>query len=195
MKLTSHSAQPAPHGAAAAPVATLPARAAQRPASPDTDLARQAGTSGPWRTLAPADASERQSLAQGFAFSRALTRGRIEGLQTALRVLSQAPVEAGEAGEATASNGVQERTDLPELRRARVSLCERLQAQYALFLGDPAATPEGLPRSSRGSWRRSQLRQLLQEDLDWARSLPGDHRDLVRAIDACLAQVAAHGAV
>ncbi len=116
------------------------------------------------------------ALPQGLAFKRALTRGRIEGLQSALRLLTQQA----------------EPSELSDLRRARLSLCDRLQAQYVQFLSDPAAAPQGLTRASHGIWRRSQLRQLLQEDLDWVRSLPGDHQDLAGALHAGLAQSAPH---
>ncbi len=115
------------------------------------------------------------ALPQGFEFKRALTRGRIEGLQSALRLLTQQS----------------ETSELSELRRARLSLCDRLQAQYAQLLADPAAAPRGLSDASHGQWRRLQLRQLLQEDLDWVRRLPGDHQDLARALHAGLAQAAA----
>ncbi len=184
MKLTSTSPLLFPN--VAPPPAAVP-EPLQRPARPGKDApdlaGPGAGVSRQLRPLAPASASDRQSLAQGFAFTRALTRGRIQGLQTALRILSQPPLPTTEA------IGVPE---LPELRSARVALCDRLQAQYALFLAEAAASPEGLPRSSRGSWRRCQLRQLLQEDLDWVRSLPGDHQDLVRAIRAGLDRAASH---
>ncbi len=116
------------------------------------------------------------ALPQGLEFKRALARGRIEGLQSALRLLTQQA----------------EQSELSELRRARLSLCDRLQAQYVQFLADPAAVPQGLTLASQGSWRRSQLRQLLQQDLDWVRSLPGDHQDLARALHAGLAQAAPH---
>jgi len=114
-------------------------------------------------------------LPQGLEFKRALTRGRIEGLQSALRILTQQA----------------QAPELCDLRLARLSLCDRLQAQYAKFLADPAAAPQGLPDAACSSWRSAQLRQLLQEDLDWVRRLPGDHQDLARALHAGLAQAAA----
>lgn len=182
MKLTATSPLPIPTLAAPAPAADEPARPAQRPAPPEK-ASDGASLSRTVRNLAQAGGSERQSRAQGFEFKRALTRGRIEGLQTALRILTQPCVTDAARTDLP---------DLPELRTARVALCDRLQAQYMLFLADPSVTPAGLPRSSRGSWRRSQLRQLLQEDLDWVRSLPGDHQDLARAIRACLERVVPH---
>lgn len=187
MKLTATSpllTPPASATSAAAPrePSGEPARAALRP---DPDKGGHAtGDSRHRRTSAQATtAGEHEARVADFEFIRTLTRGRIEGLQTALRILAQP---------ATASDPA---LDLPQLRAARVTLCDRLQAQYALFLSAPATAPAGLPGTCRGSWRRSQLRQLLEEDLAWARSLPGDHQDLVRALTACVDRIVPHHTV
>ena len=119
------------------------------------------------------------TLPQGFEFRRALTRGRIEGLQSALRILAQQA----------------DQPELLELRSARLSLCDRLQAQYAQFLGEApagAGDPGGPSQFSGDVSRCVQLRRLLQEDLAWVRSLPGDHQDLARAFNAGLERVAPH---
>lgn len=190
MKLISHSPLFAP--ALAPTPTTLATTGAGRTghrtvASPDAGLSgaadQDAGASRGLRAFGQASAGERQALARGFELTRALTRGRIQGLQTALRTLTQLPADATGSASLPA---------LPELRCARVALCDRLQAQYALFLAASAAAPEGLPRASRGSWRRSQMRQLLQEDLEWVRRLPGDHEDLLRALHAGLDRIAPH---
>jgi len=115
------------------------------------------------------------ALPPGLEFNRALTRGRIEGLQSALRLLDRQAASP----------------ELADLRRARLSLCERLQAHYVQCLAGPSAAPAGRTVTAPDAWQRTRLRQLLQEDLDWVRSLPGDHQDLARALRAGLAQAAA----
>lgn len=123
---------------------------------------------------------DRQALVQGFEIGRALTRGRIEGLQAALRILSRP------AGPAPATPDTPQPHELHDLRQARMRLCVRLQAHYAQFLANAQAAPPWLPRSARGPWRRQEISRLLEEDLGWARGLKGDNRDLVEAIERLL---------
>lgn len=136
----------------------------------------------PDATLAPRGALrlDRQALVHGFEIGRALTRGRIEGLQTALRILSRP------AGQAPATDGASSLLELQELRQARLRLCARLQAHYVQFLANAQAMPPWLSRSARGPWRRQEIGRLLKEDLDWARGLQGDTRDLVQALEQLL---------
>lgn len=136
-------------------------------------LAAPADAALPTSAIAPrgVERLDRQALARSFEINRALTRGRIEGLQTALRILSQP------------SGGPADAHELQELREARVKLYDRLQAHYAQFLGNTQATPAGMPRAARGQWKRQEVGRLLQEDLGWARCLNGDTQDLVHAIE------------
>lgn len=123
---------------------------------------------------------DRQALAHGFEIGRALTRGRIEGLQTALRILSRP------AGQSAATEDAPQPHELFELQQARLRLCARLQSHYVQFLGNTQAAPPWLPRTARGPWRRQEIGRLLEEDLGWARGLQGDTRDLVQAIERLL---------
>lgn len=192
MKLTANGPLPMPPMSVAAanptaarvPAAGFARATWQQTGAINSNREQDAGSaSQPWSPAPPPAGWDRAAWAEDFGFARTLARGRIEGLQTALRLLAQPATTDAHA------------PDLPQLRAARLALCNRLQAQYAHFLGDPAAMPQGLPRTSRSSWRRSQLRQLLQEDLAWARSLPGDHQDLARAIQACMERIGPHMAL